>query len=99
MLDSLRREHFSTRIGSRFAVPIAGADPIPLELVATTDLGAAQLPGGRCPFSLLLLGPPGDLYFRQGVYRIMDEVLGELELFVVPLGPLGARMRYEVIFT
>ncbi len=54
------------------------------------------------PFSLLFHGPP-DAYFEQQTVVLHNETLGELALFLVPLGPdpddEGRRMLYEAIFT
>jgi hypothetical protein len=98
MLEQLTGSDFSSCLHTLFRVPLADADPIPLELAAVTDLGAAQIPGGRRPFSLLLLGPASPRYLPQGTYPLQHEALGQLHLFVVPLGPQAGRMRYEVIF-
>jgi hypothetical protein len=98
MLERLRSSDFSPCLKTHFRVPLADADPIPLELAAVTELGLAQIAGGRPPFSLLLLGPVSDRYLLQGTYPLEHDSLGRLELFVVPVGPLAGRMRYEVIF-
>ena len=98
MLERLQSSDFSPCLNSLFRVPLADADPIPLELAAVTELGAAQLSDGRRPFALLFLGPVSHRYLLQGTYTLQHEVLGHLDLFVVPLGPQAGRMRYEVIF-
>lgn len=101
MLDQLTGAEFAPYVGQTFAVRLDPAAPIPLELMSVDELGAASAPpgAGRRPFSLLFLGPPGPAYLRQQIYRLEHERLGALELFLVPLGPEGGRMRYECIFT
>lgn len=98
MIERLQSSDFASCLNNVFRVPLADADPIPLELAAVNDLGAAQIPGGRRPFSLLFLGPASHRYLPQGTYPLQHDVLGRLDLFVVPVGPQAGRMRYEVIF-
>jgi len=98
MLERLQSADFSSCLNHVFSVPLADADPIPLELAAVTELGAGQIPGGRRPFALLFLGPVSNRYLLQGTYPLQHDGLGCLDLFVVPLGPQAGRMRYEVIF-
>jgi hypothetical protein len=98
MLDSLQSTDFSACLNTVFRVPLVDAQTMPLELAAVTELGAAAIPGGRRPFALLFLGPAGNRYLLQGTYPLQHDALGRLDLFVVPLGPEGGRMRYEAIF-
>ena len=53
-------------------------------------------PGVRLSFSLTFLGPMQPL-LPQAVYTLRNKVLGELELFMVPLGPVGDGQRYEIV--
>lgn len=98
MLDRLQSADFAQCIHDVFCVPLTDAPAISLELAAVADLGAAQLPGGRRPFSLIFVGPVSDRYLLQGTYSLEHDSLGSLDLFLVPLGPQAGRMRYEVIF-
>lgn len=49
-------------------------------------------------FAMPLFGPRGTQYLPQGTYSLTHPVLGELALFMVPLGPQAGQMRYQVIF-
>lgn len=98
MLDQLQSSHFSPCLHTSFSVPLTDAESIPLELVEVTDLRAAPGAGIRQPFSLLLLGPVSDRRLPQGTYPLHHDTLGRLDLFIVPVGPEGGRMRYEAIF-
>ena len=51
----------------------------------------------REPFSLLLMGDK-DINLEQGLYRVEVTGCGELELFMVPLGPDDNGMIYEIVF-
>lgn len=97
MLNQLTSADFTPYLHQTFTVRIESVDPIELELGEVTELG---IPGAeRRPFSLLFLGPVSRTYLLQGTYRLEHNQLGALAIFLVPLGPIGGRMRYEAIFT
>lgn len=57
-----------------------------------------QNPGQqRQPFSVELLADCVDNHAQQ-VYKLSHPALGELSLFVVPLGPEKGGMLYQVVF-
>jgi hypothetical protein len=93
-LASLTAEDFRPLLGTRFG--IAGGS-FETELIDVDDLGAAGSSGLRTPFSLIFRGPL-ELLLPQGIHRLEHEVLGVLELFLVPIGPDEAGMRYEAVF-
>lgn len=93
-------ENFSGRVGERFDAA-EDDDGVALELVEAVQ---GDEPGGRGPegqerlqFSLVFRGPaaPG---LAQGIHRLTHAELGELDLFLVPLGPDAEGMRYEAAF-
>ena len=77
----------------------AGDEQIELEVVEATELTGADSNNrdNREPFSLILRGDP-ERFVDQGMYEFSLPDIGELTLFVVPLGPSGEEFRYEVIF-
>jgi hypothetical protein len=99
MLDTLQSTDFRGCLNQVFRLRREELDPIPLELVSVTELGAPYVPGGRPPFTLLFLGPPSSQYLLQGTYHLEHDGLGAFDLFVVPLGSQAGRMRYEAVFT
>jgi hypothetical protein len=101
MLDALTVADFAPRVGQIFHVEVSGIAPIDLELVNATELSPASRPSpeSRQPFSLLFLGPPSDHYLPQRTYRLAHAQMGDLDVFLVPLGPVDRRMQYEAIFT
>jgi hypothetical protein len=52
----------------------------------------------RDPFSLIFTGPHSP-YLPQGAYTFRHAELGNFVMFIVPIGPGEAGMRYEAIFT
>jgi hypothetical protein len=68
-------------VGTMFEVEAGGVATMPIELVALTTL---QSPG-EC-FSLRFRAPD-DARLGQGTYRLRHGELGEIDLFLVPIGP------------
>ena len=97
-IDWLTFDQFSDRVGESFALTTDG-QVVPLELTAATESSEAggQGPDGqsRRQFSLVFSGPEP---LPQATYTLTHTELGELELFLVPLGPGPQGMRYEAAF-
>ena len=98
MLDKLQSTDFFPLLNEEFLIRLDGIEPIDLELVSVTEAGPASRSEARRPFSLHFLGPVSSQYLIQHIYRLEHEIMGTLELFIVPLGPERGRMRYEAIF-
>jgi hypothetical protein len=89
---------FAACLQQSFRVALDGAS-LELELVAADPLGAGDPAAGRRrPFSLIFRGPAVPL-LPQRIYRLENRALGALEIFLVPIGPDAAGLRYEAIFT
>jgi hypothetical protein len=52
----------------------------------------------REPFSLVFVGPHSP-YLAQGTYTFRHSEMDSFAIFIVPVGPAEAGMRYEAIFT
>jgi hypothetical protein len=99
-LQWLTYADFVGRVGQEFVLEHGQAGAVVLVLVEATE---SDQPGGTGPdgrerrqFSLLFSGPvtPG---LAQATYRLrLDSV--EIELFLVPIGPLSDGMGYEAAF-
>jgi hypothetical protein len=66
-----------------------------LALVLTRAERKHESPHRRC-FSLTFEGP--DEYLRQGSYRLRHARLGEVDLFLVPVGKTGHGFQYQSVF-
>ncbi len=98
MLDQLQSSDFLGCMHEKFTIHWEGIEPIELELVEVTDLGQSYTPERRQAFSLLFLGPVSRKYLLQSVYRLEHVRMGNLDIFIVPLGLQGERMQYQAIF-
>jgi hypothetical protein len=92
----LRAETFTPHVGSPFALQ-GPQGPVALELTKVALLGHG-VAGGREPFSLHFLAPDA-AHLEQRTWTLLHPALGRLDIFLVPLGPVQGRMRYEAIFT
>jgi hypothetical protein len=100
-LDWLTCADFAGRVGDRFGVTADDASLPPMELVEATE---STEPGGRGPegqtrmqFSLVFRGPTSP-YLPQATYRLSHAELGQLDLFLVPIGAESDGIRYEAAF-
>lgn len=100
MDEALRIESFQNRVGEIFRLVAPGGTELVLRLSEVTPLSPATSPPGspRSPFTVLFHGPPTP-WVSQATHRLEHGGLGPLELFLVPLGPDAAGMRYEAVFT
>jgi hypothetical protein len=97
-LASMTPEHFEPVKGQAFeARPLAGGEPFtPFALVLAGMRRRRGPRGFREPFSLEFVGrPPAH---AQGMYRLSHPRLGDLEVFLVPVGASDAGVAYEVSF-
>ena len=70
---------------------------IDVTLIAV-DLLARQPSAKRQPFSLVFRGPMAPVW-PQSIYRLTRDGLGDLDVFLVPIGPDEIGLRYEAVFT
>jgi len=101
-LEWLTHDNFAGHVGEGFDVTVGDEGPaVPMELIEAT---VGSQPGGKGPdgqerlqFSLVFRGPVTPV-LPQSTYQISNAELGELELFLVPIGPDTEGMRYEAAF-
>jgi hypothetical protein len=99
-LGSVTADHFEPVKGQAFeARPPAAGEPFTVVLAGIRRRSGP--PGFREPFSLEFLcpwrvaTPPAH---GQGVYRLSHPQLGDLDVFLVPVGASDAGVAYEVSF-
>lgn len=93
---------FVAHVGEQFDVtPHPGAAPLSMLLTEATE---STEPGGRGPdgqerlqFSLVFRGPVEPV-LSQGTFRLSHATLGDLALFLVPIGRDDGGVRYEAAF-
>jgi len=96
-LAELSADTFQTLIGSGFRVFYPEhQESLTLERMERRN----GPPGERDPFSLFLRGESTTIMLNQGIHTVAHDALGNLELFVVPVGRDDAgRHEYQVVFS
>jgi hypothetical protein len=90
----LQRDEFAAVLNTGFRVTLEGADAIELELAEVSELISARR---QEMFSILFRGPL-QTPLAQRIYRMENAQLGEIELFIVPVGMDEAGYSYEAVF-
>jgi hypothetical protein len=90
-------ETFSPHVGDTFWIRLSDGR-VETRLVEAHPWGSGGNGQSRAPFSLVFAGP-GRFVLPQQIYRVEHEVLGEMEIFLVPIGPQREGMRYEAVFS
>ncbi len=97
MLDALTKEDWSKLLNQNVLFQSDNGSQCEMKLVNVLGYGRS-LSGGREAYSLYFTGPSSPV-FPQKIYPIKSALLGELELFLVPIGPNAEGMGYEAVFT
>jgi hypothetical protein len=96
MLDTLTLADFEALAGQ--SLPISqGERRGTLEVAEVRPLRNPS-PRAAAPFVLTLRDPGAKGALPQGVYRLAHPQHGDLDLFMVPVGPDASGMCYEVVF-
>lgn len=97
-LKTVTHRDFEGCLKQRFTIELEDAGALEVELFEV-DTRAHFDPQvqSRQPFALLFRGQREPL-LPQRLYRMRHPRLGEMELFLVPIGPDREGMRYEAIF-
>lgn len=75
----------------------AGGRATRVELVLESVEVPPELGEDSPCFVLTFSGPP-DHHLDQRIYALHHEVMGDVELFLVPVGPAHGRLTYEAVF-
>lgn len=101
MTSSYNQALFQAHLNENFCIELANSEKLTLQLIEITPLGT-QHPdkSSNESFALYFLDREHPRSFlSQGTYTLKHENLGDLALFIVPMGPRQEGMLYEVIFT
>lgn len=89
---------FANRVGESFAIAEQGLADLPLTLTEAEPLRAAWAkPGHRPPFSLVFVGRHQQV-LEQRLYRFDPAGIGEVDIFLVPIGKDANGFSYQAVF-
>jgi hypothetical protein len=94
-LAAIAIDDFRPLLGSQFDVQ-AGGGAVAMKLSRVDPAGESGRKGGA--FSLIFAAPRGP-WLPQAIYPMRHAALGVMEIFLVPIGPLGESNGYQAIFT
>jgi hypothetical protein len=92
MAELLGSKDFAAHLHQVFRIETPAI--LELEMAEVTDRSNAQVE----QFSVLFTGPLSP-WLQQGTYTLLHPGMGEVTLFLVPLGPKDGRMVYEAVFS
>ena len=97
MLDlaTVTCQPFAACVGQDFEIVFTEAELV-VKLTEARQWGSRP-ESIREPFSLTFLGPANPR-LRQGTYKMRNAVLGEMEIFLVPIGADQTSTSYEAVF-
>ena len=91
-------EEFADKVGGIFAITEANMPSVPLVLKEAKPLNPAWgLRGVRPPFALMFLARQS-IVLPQKIYRLKNDRLGEVEIFLVPVGKDAEGVSYQATF-
>lgn len=91
-------EFFKPHVGSAFDVQLDGDFSFPITLIEATALPICEYPDRtRDPFELKFQGDESVL-LHQLTHRLKHSALGNLEVFLVPVGQENGNFIYQAIY-
>ncbi|MBK7871863.1 MAG: hypothetical protein IPJ74_14870 [Saprospiraceae bacterium] len=98
MLEKLTIEDFKPYLNQTFSIRFTPEVILPATLTSVTAWGSEN-DKFRQPFTLEFHTEQKNEYYPQGTFTILHPAIGELPIFIVPIGPDADGMRYEVVFS
>lgn len=93
MSEQLKKSGFDAVLHETFDV--SATDSSSQQQLTLVELRNRPAPAGYEQFALQFLGPVEPI-LPQGIYRFAHRALGELQLFMVPVGKNADGVQYEV---
>ena len=94
MSERLEKAAFAENLNTKFLLRTDDGNAIELEL---TEIREVESGPGHEQFALVFDGP-GAIYLPQRIYPLEHERMGEISLFLVPIGRGENGFTYEAVF-
>lgn len=98
MTDLPSRADFAAHTGEPFLIRFDSGETLPLTLAAVRSLGDHVMDGSTIESFALDFHGPLQPILPQQTYPLQHATLGELLIFIVPVGPDEGVMQYEAVF-
>jgi len=90
-------EDFADKVGEIFSITFDDAPAIPMTLSVAELVKTQQRPNTRPSFSLIFIIDVPEM-LPQRMYRVEQEALGQIPLFLVPVGKKPEGFEYQALF-
>lgn len=97
-ISLLNVNNFNSLLNTIFLFKISEEIELDAELISVTEFNNNS-PIDRAPFSLVFRTNQKNEYYEQGIFTIIHPEVGNLELFLTPLGFDEVGMKYEAVFS
>lgn len=98
MSDLPTEADFAKHINTNFRIELESLPSVELKLIAVMPRASEpHEQAGMERFSVVFSGP-GEVFLPQQTYRITHAEMGELEVFLVPIGKESDGFRYEAVY-
>ncbi|MEZ4903412.1 MAG: hypothetical protein R2822_17430 [Spirosomataceae bacterium] len=98
MLEKLTIADFQPHINHLFSIRFTPEVVQKAQLISVVAWGS-KTDKFRQPFTLEFETELTQAYYLQGIFELIHPIMGELSLFMVPIGSQGKGMRYEVVIS
>ena len=94
MPEFFTKEEFAEHLNTQFHIPLQPSGAVELELMEVVSTLSTPR---QEQFSIFFRGP-ANIYLPQSTYHMKHDAMGELDLFIVPVGRDPEGFRYEAVF-
>ena len=98
MVEGMTQSTFARHEGEKFLIDLETSGLMEVELIEVQGLSPKSKATQRNPFSILFRGPK-DPILVQRMYTVRHSSLGEMVLFLVPVGTDEDGLLYEAVFS
>jgi hypothetical protein len=98
MQDILELSDFEPYLNQAFSLQFTPEVSLPAVLIEARSI-KSYTPAEREPFKLIFRTDQKDEYYNQAIVMVKHPSKGDQGIFLVPVGPDAAGMRYEAIFS
>jgi len=92
------KQDYEAQLNTTFRLPLEEGE-LELNLVEVSNVVAEKTEDGQSEAFSAIFESQIPEHVEQGSYVLHHDDMGELLIFIVPIGPTDAGMRYEAIFT
>jgi hypothetical protein len=94
VFEKLTKEAFSENLNTTFRIQLDAAGAAEVELLEVVE--GVSTPAQE-QFSIVFRGPL-EYFLPQHTYHVEHEKMGEMDIFIVPVGKEADGFRYEAVF-